>query len=61
MVLKPGSAKYSASQMKEEELEGADEKQKMSSREAFLKITLHFLKTMRHQQLADLLYSSKRT
>ncbi|KAM4560477.1 protein NLRC3-like [Odontesthes bonariensis] len=53
VVLKPGCA----SQMKEEELEGADEKQKTSSREAFLKITLHFLKTMRHQRLADLLYS----
>ncbi|XP_051816567.1 NACHT, LRR and PYD domains-containing protein 3-like [Acanthochromis polyacanthus] len=40
---------------REEELEGEDEEQRRSSRESFLKITLHFLKKMKQEELADCL------
>ncbi|XP_054872090.1 NLR family CARD domain-containing protein 3-like isoform X3 [Amphiprion ocellaris] len=40
-----------------EELEGEDEEQRRSSRESFLKITLHFLRRMKQDQLADCLQS----
>ena len=43
----------------EEVLHGEDEEQEKSSREAFLKITLHFLRKMKHEELADCLQSSK--
>lgn len=42
----------------EEVLRGEDEAQR-STKEAFLNITLYFLKCMKQEQLADLLYSSK--
>ncbi|XP_034721760.1 protein NLRC3-like [Etheostoma cragini] len=46
------------SQRKDEEvLDGEDEEQRRSSREAFLKITLHFLRRMKQEELADLLQS----
>lgn len=38
-----------------------DEEQMRSSKEAFLKITLHFLKRQKQQELADCLHSSKRS
>ncbi|KAL7370081.1 hypothetical protein ABVT39_018466 [Epinephelus coioides] len=41
----------------EEVLEGEDEEQRRSSREAFLKITLHFLRRMKQEELADCLQS----
>ncbi|XP_051276140.1 uncharacterized protein LOC127374624 isoform X1 [Dicentrarchus labrax] len=44
----------------EEVLDGEDEEQRKSSREAFLKITLHFLRRMKQEELADCLQSSKR-
>ena len=43
----------------EEVLDGEEEKQRRS-REAFLKITLHFLRRMKQEELADRLQSSKR-
>ena len=45
-------------QRHDEEMSG-DEKQRKSSREAFLKITLHILRTMKQEKLADRLQSSK--
>ncbi|KAL7383375.1 hypothetical protein ABVT39_009468 [Epinephelus coioides] len=41
----------------EEVLEGEDEEQRRSSREAFLKITLNFLRRMKQEELADCLQS----
>ncbi|XP_051258692.1 NACHT, LRR and PYD domains-containing protein 3-like [Dicentrarchus labrax] len=41
----------------EEVLETKDEKQRRSSREAFLKITLYFLRIMKQEELADCLQS----
>ncbi|XP_073340459.1 protein NLRC3-like [Pagrus major] len=41
----------------EEVLDGEDEEQKRSSREAFLKITLNFLRKMKQEDLADCLQS----
>ncbi|XP_044224462.1 uncharacterized protein LOC122994010 [Thunnus albacares] len=37
----------------EEMLDGEEEEQRRSSREAFLKITLHFLRRMKQEELAD--------
>ncbi|XP_069029566.1 NLR family CARD domain-containing protein 3-like [Embiotoca jacksoni] len=45
------------SQEDEKVLEGEDEEQRRSSRESFLKITLHFLKGMHQKELADYLQS----
>ncbi|XP_062416142.1 protein NLRC3-like isoform X2 [Pungitius pungitius] len=42
----------------EEVLDGEDEEQKRSSREAFWKISVHFLQRMKQQELADRLQSS---
>ncbi|XP_032365653.1 NLR family CARD domain-containing protein 3-like isoform X2 [Etheostoma spectabile] len=42
----------------EEVLEGEDKEQRRRSREAFLKITLHFLRRMKQEELADRLQSS---
>ncbi|XP_030612124.1 NLR family CARD domain-containing protein 3-like isoform X2 [Archocentrus centrarchus] len=48
----------SESQMEDEGLlEGEDEKKRRNSREAFLKITLHFLRRMKQEDLADHLQS----
>uniref|UniRef100_A0A8C5GSS9 Uncharacterized protein n=1 Tax=Gouania willdenowi TaxID=441366 RepID=A0A8C5GSS9_GOUWI len=44
----------------ESQMEGEDEEQR-SSREAFLNITLYFLKRMKQEELAERLQSSKRT
>ncbi len=43
-----------------EVVDGEEEEQRRSSREAFLKITLHFLRRMKQEELADHLQSSKR-
>ncbi|TDH15442.1 hypothetical protein EPR50_G00031590 [Perca flavescens] len=43
----------------EDVLDGEDEEQTRSSRDAFLKITLHFLRRMKQEELADCLQSSK--
>ncbi|XP_070782228.1 protein NLRC3-like isoform X2 [Enoplosus armatus] len=57
-VLSPDYAKWSGSQIEDEEVVGGDdEDQKRSSREAFLKITLNFLKKMKNEELADRLQS----
>ncbi|XP_053188190.1 NLR family CARD domain-containing protein 3-like, partial [Scomber japonicus] len=45
----------------EEVLDGEDEEQRRSSREAFLKITVHFLRRMKQEELAELLQSRTRT
>ncbi|MEQ2216988.1 hypothetical protein XENOCAPTIV_028769, partial [Xenoophorus captivus] len=44
----------------EEVLEGEDKEQRRSNTEAFLKITLNFLKKMKQEELAERLQSSKR-
>uniref|UniRef100_A0A3B5AAW3 B30.2/SPRY domain-containing protein n=1 Tax=Stegastes partitus TaxID=144197 RepID=A0A3B5AAW3_9TELE len=60
-VLSPDYPECLESQKEEEEvLEGEDEDQRSSSRESFLKITLHFLRRMKQEELADRLQSSKR-
>ncbi|XP_055360110.1 protein NLRC3-like [Betta splendens] len=41
----------------EEELDGDDEEQRSSSRDAFLKITVNFLRRMKQEELADCLQS----
>ena len=52
---------YLESQNEDEEvLDGDEEEQRRSSREAFLKITLHFLRRMKQEELAERLQSSKR-
>ncbi|KAL7370094.1 hypothetical protein ABVT39_019110 [Epinephelus coioides] len=57
-VLSPDYPECFESQREDEEvLEGEDEEQRRSSREAFLKITLHFLKRMKQEELADCLQS----
>ena len=43
----------------EEVVDGEEEEQRVSSREAFLKITLQFLRRMKQEELADCLQSSK--
>ena len=53
-VLNPDYPECSESQREDE-----DEEQR-SSREAFLKITLHFLRRMKQDELADRLQRSKR-
>ena len=61
-VLHPHHTEYSDSQRDDEEvLEGEDEEQGKSSREAFLKIVLHVLRRMKQEQFADILRSSMRT
>ncbi len=44
----------------EEVVDGEEEEQRRSSREAFLKITLQFMKRMKQEELADSLKNSKR-
>ncbi|XP_044226068.1 NLR family CARD domain-containing protein 3-like [Thunnus albacares] len=55
-VLSPDYPEYLESQ-REEMLDGEEEEQRRSSREAFLKITLHFLRRMKQEELADRLQS----
>ena len=60
-VLSSDYPECSESQCEDEEvLDGEDDKQMRSSREAFLKITQHFLRRMKQEELADCLQSSKR-
>ncbi|KAL7387848.1 hypothetical protein ABVT39_002513 [Epinephelus coioides] len=55
-VLNPDYPEYSEIQSENKEvLDGGDEEQRSSSREAFLKITLHFLRKMKQEELADCL------
>uniref|UniRef100_A0A671WGE4 NACHT domain-containing protein n=1 Tax=Sparus aurata TaxID=8175 RepID=A0A671WGE4_SPAAU len=57
-VLSSDYPECSESQREDEEvLDGEDEEQRRSSREAFLKITLHFLRRMKQEELADRLQS----
>ncbi|XP_067429075.1 NACHT, LRR and PYD domains-containing protein 3-like isoform X4 [Thunnus thynnus] len=57
-VLSPDYPECLESQSEDEEvLGGEDEEQRRSSREAFLKITLHFLRRMKQEELADRLQS----
>ncbi|XP_051816546.1 NACHT, LRR and PYD domains-containing protein 4-like [Acanthochromis polyacanthus] len=58
-ILSPDYPEGLESQREEEEevLEGEDEEQRRSSRESFLKITLHFLRRMKQEELADCLQS----
>ena len=44
----------------EEVLDAEVEEQRRSSRDAFLSISLHFLRSMKQEELADRLHSSKR-
>ena len=60
-VLSPDYPEGSAGQKEDEEvLDGEDEERMRSSGEAFLKITLNFLRRMKQEELADCLQSSKR-
>ncbi|MEQ2180286.1 hypothetical protein GOODEAATRI_034381, partial [Goodea atripinnis] len=60
-VLSPDYPEGLESQWEDEEvLEGEDEEKRRSSREAFVKITLNFLKKMKQEELAERLQSSKR-
>ncbi|KAF1379041.1 hypothetical protein PFLUV_G00197100 [Perca fluviatilis] len=53
-VLSPDYPECLESQREDEEvLDGEDEEQRRSSREAFLKITMHFLRRMKQEELAD--------
>ncbi|XP_044069472.1 protein NLRC3-like isoform X2 [Siniperca chuatsi] len=53
-VLSPDYPECLESQREDEEvLDGEEEEQRRSSREAFLKITLHFLRRMKQEELAD--------
>ncbi|TDH15409.1 hypothetical protein EPR50_G00031430 [Perca flavescens] len=62
-VLSPDYPECLESQREDEKVldgEDEDEEQRRRSREAFLKITLHFLRRMKQEELADRLKSSKR-
>ncbi|XP_067428773.1 NLR family CARD domain-containing protein 3-like [Thunnus thynnus] len=60
-VMSPDYPECLESQSEDEEvLDGEDEEQRRSSREAFLKITLHFLRRMKQEELADRLLSRTR-
>ncbi|KAM7418216.1 hypothetical protein PAMA_017733 [Pampus argenteus] len=57
-VLSPDYPECSESQREDEEvLDGEEKEQRRSSREAFLKITLHFLRRMKQEELAERLQS----
>ncbi|XP_078147150.1 NLR family CARD domain-containing protein 3-like [Centroberyx gerrardi] len=57
-VLSPDYPECSESQREDEEVvDGEEEEQRRSSREAFLKITVHFLRRMKQEELADFLQS----
>ncbi|XP_035989651.1 NLR family CARD domain-containing protein 3 [Fundulus heteroclitus] len=57
-VLSPDYPESSESRWEDEEvLEGEDEEQRRSSREAFVKITLNFLRRMKQEELAEHLQS----
>uniref|UniRef100_A0A3B5QW92 NACHT domain-containing protein n=1 Tax=Xiphophorus maculatus TaxID=8083 RepID=A0A3B5QW92_XIPMA len=52
-VLSPNDPEHSESQRDDEGLEGDDEEQRRSNREAVMKITLNFLRRMKQEELAD--------
>ncbi|XP_059184679.1 NLR family CARD domain-containing protein 3-like [Centropristis striata] len=52
-VLSPDYPEWVGSQEVKQVLDGEDEEQRRSSREAFLKITLNFLRRMKQEELAD--------
>lgn len=59
-VLGPDYQEYFGRQKEnEEELDKEDEEERSSSREAFLKITLDFLRRMKQEEMADCLQKSK--
>uniref|UniRef100_A0A8C9XB54 NACHT domain-containing protein n=1 Tax=Sander lucioperca TaxID=283035 RepID=A0A8C9XB54_SANLU len=59
-VLSPDYPECLASQREDKDvLDGEDEQQRTSSREAFLKITLHFLRRMKQEELNDCLQSKE--
>ncbi|XP_023193647.1 NLR family CARD domain-containing protein 3-like [Xiphophorus maculatus] len=58
-VLSPDDTKCSGSQRDDDVLEGEDEEQRRSSREALMKITLNFLRRMKQEELADRLESKQ--
>ncbi|XP_044000352.1 NLR family CARD domain-containing protein 3-like [Gambusia affinis] len=58
-VLSPDDTESSESQRDDEVLEGEDEEQRRSSREAVMKITLNFLRRMKQEELADHLQSKQ--
>ncbi|XP_053179077.1 NACHT, LRR and PYD domains-containing protein 12-like, partial [Scomber japonicus] len=58
--LSPDDPECLESQREDEEvLDGEEEEQRRRSRDAFLKITLHFLRRMKQEELADCLQSSR--
>ncbi|XP_032426072.1 NACHT, LRR and PYD domains-containing protein 5-like [Xiphophorus hellerii] len=57
-ILSPNDPECSESQRDDDVLEGEDEEQRRSSREAVMKITLNFLRRMKQEELADRLQSS---
>ena len=60
-TLSPDYPECLESQREDEEvLDGEEEDHRRSSRDAFLKITLHFLRRMKQEDLADRLQNSKR-
>nr|XP_046228819.1 NACHT, LRR and PYD domains-containing protein 3-like isoform X3 [Scatophagus argus] len=56
-VLSPNYPECSESQSDDTEVEDGEEEERITSREAFLKITLHFLRRMKKTELADALQS----
>uniref|UniRef100_A0A3B5QTV0 B30.2/SPRY domain-containing protein n=1 Tax=Xiphophorus maculatus TaxID=8083 RepID=A0A3B5QTV0_XIPMA len=56
-ILSPNDPEHSEGQRDDEVLEGDDEEQRRSSREAVMKITLNFLRRMKQEELADHLES----
>ncbi|XP_032426063.1 NACHT, LRR and PYD domains-containing protein 4-like, partial [Xiphophorus hellerii] len=59
-ILSPNDPECSESQRDDDEvLEGEDEEQRRSSREAVMKITLNFLRRMKQEELADRLQSKR--
>ncbi|XP_032426057.1 NLR family CARD domain-containing protein 3-like [Xiphophorus hellerii] len=59
-ILSPNDPECSESQRDDDEvLEGEDEEQRRSSREAVMKITLNFLRKMKQEELADRLESKR--
>lgn len=60
-VLHADFPEYLESQSKDEKmLEAEVKEQRENSREAFVKITLHFLRKIKQEELADSLQNSKR-
>ncbi|XP_023194008.1 NACHT, LRR and PYD domains-containing protein 3-like [Xiphophorus maculatus] len=58
-ILSPNDPECTESQRDDDMLEGEDEDQRRSSREAVMKITLNFLRRMKQEELADRLESKR--